>query len=62
MESSATSSNASEPPPHRWARIMGTAIAILTLALPLWVIAYYSSEVRVDSLPGNTYSLPTTGD
>jgi len=41
---------------------MGTVIAILTLALPLWVIAYYSSEVRVDSLPGNTYSLPTTGD
>lgn len=29
---------------HRWARIVGTVIAVLTLAIPTAVVAYYSSS------------------
>jgi hypothetical protein len=36
---------------------MGTVIALLTLTLPLFVIAYYSSS-SVDVLQQTTYSLP----
>ncbi|HAA27623.1 MAG TPA: hypothetical protein DCE56_08060 [Cyanobacteria bacterium UBA8553] len=56
MESSGPSAKSSDPHTHRWAEIMGTAIALLTLTLPLFVIAYYSSS-SVDVLPQNPYSL-----
>jgi hypothetical protein len=39
---------------------MGTAIALLTLTLPLSVIAYYSSSSSVDVLQQTTYSLPNS--
>ncbi|NEO27220.1 MAG: hypothetical protein F6K03_10070 [Kamptonema sp. SIO4C4] len=51
MESSGLSTNASEPPSHRWSRIIGTTIALLTLIIPTLAIAYYSSPVSVESLP-----------
>ncbi|HAC65934.1 MAG TPA: hypothetical protein DCF68_20980 [Cyanothece sp. UBA12306] len=44
MQSSTPSGKVSEPPPHKWAYIVGTIIAILTLTLPLLVIAYYSPQ------------------
>ena len=62
MESSSPSGNATEPPQHRWAKIMGTAIALLTLTLPPFVIAYYSSNSNVEALPRITYTLPKQGD
>jgi hypothetical protein len=47
---------------HRWADIVGTAIALLTLTVPVFVIANYSST----NLPYNqqplTYKLPRTDD
>ena len=42
MESSTPSGKVSEPTAHRWAHLIGTIIALVTLALPLFVIAYYS--------------------
>jgi hypothetical protein len=59
MESSGTSGNTSEPPSSRWPVIMGTIIAVLTFALPLGVIAYYSnSDSITPALPQTIYSLP----
>jgi|GEM_PF-1264091 len=55
MESSGSSANSSDPPSHRWAKIIGTAIAILTLTVPTAIIAYYSSSTR-DSLLQTPYS------
>lgn len=57
MESSGSSANSSEPPPHRWAEIIGAVMAFLTLTLPFLAIAYYSSG-SLDVLPGTPYSLP----
>ncbi|MEA5512009.1 hypothetical protein VB715_19740 [Crocosphaera sp. UHCC 0190] len=56
MESSSPSGKVSEPPTHRWSHFMGTAIAILTLTLPLFVIAYYSSN-KADPQLRTPYSL-----
>lgn len=56
MESSGPSAKSSDPRTNRWAEIMGTAIALLTLTLPLFVIAYSSSSV--DVLQQTPYSLP----
>ncbi|HEY9728543.1 MAG TPA: hypothetical protein V6D50_19005 [Chroococcales cyanobacterium] len=60
MESSSPSANSSDPHPNKWAELMGTAIALLTLTLPLFVIAYYSSS-SVDVLQQTTYSVPRSG-
>ena len=62
MESTSPSGNASDPPDHRWAKIAGSAIALLTLTLPLLIVAYYSSNRSVDPLPQASYSLPQTGN
>jgi len=58
MESSGPSANSSDPNPHRWAEILGTLIALLTLTLPLYVIAHYSSGSSADILQQTSYSLP----
>ncbi|MEQ9553516.1 MAG: hypothetical protein RIM23_28325 [Coleofasciculus sp. G3-WIS-01] len=57
MESSGSSANSSDPYPHRWAEIIGTVMAFLTLTLPFLAIAYYSSS-SLDVLPTTPYSLP----
>ncbi|MEW6492741.1 MAG: hypothetical protein AB1589_09565 [Cyanobacteriota bacterium] len=57
MESSGPSANSSDPHPSKWAEFMGAVIALLTLTLPLFVIANYSSH-RVDILQQTNYSLP----
>ncbi|HEY9834058.1 MAG TPA: hypothetical protein V6D26_26130 [Stenomitos sp.] len=57
MESSSPSANASDTHPYRWAEFMGAVIALLTLTLPLFVIAHYSSS-GVDVLQQTSYSLP----
>jgi hypothetical protein len=63
MESSSPSGNTVEPPSHRWANIFGTAIAILTLTLPLLAIAYNSIPSDLEPLSGNTsYSLTRPTD
>ncbi|MGK7946098.1 MAG: hypothetical protein AB4058_16680 [Microcystaceae cyanobacterium] len=56
MESSSPSSQASEPPNYRWAKILGTTVAVLTVTLPISAIALYSSSSTVDSSPRPPYS------
>ncbi|WP_071943848.1 hypothetical protein [Crocosphaera chwakensis] len=55
MESSSPSGKVSEPPAHRWTHLMGIAIAMLTLTLPISAIAYYSSSQAVPSSPTRIY-------
>jgi hypothetical protein len=43
MESSGPSGNSSQPAYQRWAGILGTIIAVMTLTLPMVTISYYSS-------------------
>jgi hypothetical protein len=42
MEVSQRSGPVEEPPGHRWAKILGTGVAIVTLTLPIIMIASYS--------------------
>jgi hypothetical protein len=59
MESSERSPNNSESPHHRWAGILGTVVAIITLTLPLLIIAYYSPfSSNAEPLPAQMRSLP----
>lgn len=59
MEPGSPSTNASEQPPPRLADIVGTFIALLTLTLPVFVIAYYSSSETQVSQP-STYKMPVS--
>lgn len=51
--SSSQSANPSDRYSHRLADIVGTAIALLTLTLPIWVIGYYSSSTPTLGQPIN---------
>jgi hypothetical protein len=42
MEASNQSGSNSDSPHQRWAGILGTAVAVLTLTVPLLMIAYYT--------------------
>ncbi len=55
MESSSPSGKVSEPPPHRWTHVMGIAIAMITLTLPIVAIAYYSSNQANPSNSSHLY-------
>ncbi len=57
MDSSSQSANSSERYSHRLADIVGTAIALLTLTLPLFVIAHYSSSSLQSQVQPITYTL-----
>ncbi|MDJ1175420.1 hypothetical protein PJF56_11260 [Roseofilum sp. BLCC_M91] len=57
MESESESGTRAEPQKPRLADVIGTFIALLTLTLPLWAIAYYSSG-NVNIVPGVSYPLP----
>lgn len=54
MEVSQRPGQAEDSPGHRWAGILGTAVAVITLTLPIAMIASYSPA---DSI---TPSEPTT--
>ncbi|HBE58932.1 MAG TPA: hypothetical protein DEG17_14970 [Cyanobacteria bacterium UBA11149] len=60
MTSSGSSANTSDSNPHRWGEILGTVIALITLTLPLFAIAQYSSTNNLDVWQEGTYSLPST--
>lgn len=61
MDSSERAPNNSESPAHRWAGILGTIVAIMTLTLPLLVIAYYSPfSSNAEPLPEQMRVLPDT--
>lgn len=59
--SSSKSANSPDRYSHRLADIVGTAIAMMTLTLPLLVIAHYSSS-NVQSVQPITYGLQRNVD
>ena len=57
-------SQSAKPPDtysHRLADIVGTAIALVTLTLPVFVIAHYSTDVSNNPQP-QTYTMPIRGN
>ncbi|MEB3219037.1 MAG: hypothetical protein VKN72_22755 [Nostocales cyanobacterium 94392] len=60
MNSNSQSANTEELPSQRLADFVGTAIAVLTLTLPMFVIGHYSSSSVLDNRQPSTYSLQTT--
>ena len=62
MDSNSQSVNTEEFPCQRLADVVGTAIAMLTLTLPMFVIGHYSSSNVQDNRQPLTYNLQTTDD
>ena len=60
MDSNSQSANTEELPSQRLADVVGTAIAMLTLTLPMFVIGHYSSSSVKDKRQPLTYNLQTT--
>ncbi|MBV6622766.1 MAG: hypothetical protein KI793_07430 [Rivularia sp. (in: Bacteria)] len=60
MDSNSQSANTEELPSQRVADVVGTAIAMLTLTLPMFVIGHYSSSSVSDSRQPLTYNLQKT--
>jgi|GEM_PF-587937 len=60
MNSNSQSANTEELPSQRLADVVGTAIAVLTLTLPMFVIGHYSSSSVQDNRQPSTYNLQTT--
>lgn len=60
MDSNSQSANTEEFPSQRLADVVGTAIAMLTLTLPMFVIGHYSSSSVSDNRQPLTYNLQTT--
>jgi hypothetical protein len=59
MDVSQRSGPVEEPPGHRWAGILGTGVAIVTLVFPLIMIATYSpSGSNAQPVPQTTYQAP----
>lgn len=59
--SSSQSANPGEKSVHRLADIVGTAIAVVTLTLPLFAIGHYSSS-KVQLVQPITYTLQKTNN
>lgn len=62
MESTGPVERASEPPSYRWANVLGTLIAVLTLTIPAFTIGYYSSHTKIEPLSRNPYTLDKSGN
>ncbi|MDF5716913.1 MAG: hypothetical protein PUP93_24355 [Rhizonema sp. NSF051] len=62
MNSNTPSANANDTDSHRLADIVGTIIAVLTLTLPLFVIAHYSNSNVQNNQQQPLYSLQTSGN
>jgi hypothetical protein len=59
MDVSQRSGPVEEPPGHRWAGILGTGVAIVTLVFPLIMIATYSpSGSNAQPVPQTTSQTP----
>ncbi|QLE54637.1 hypothetical protein [Nostoc sp. TCL26-01] len=61
MNSDSQSASSSDTYSHRLADIVGTLIALVTLTLPVIVIAHYSTNVQNNQQP-MTYELPRGED
>ncbi|MDB9373906.1 hypothetical protein [Nodularia sphaerocarpa] len=61
MDANSQSASPTDTYSHRLADIVGTAIALVTLTLPVFVIAHYSTDVS-NNQPPRTYTLPIRGN
>ena len=58
MEVSQRPGKAEDSPGHRWAGILGTGVAVVTLILPIFMIASYSPiESNAQPTPRKVYQL-----
>jgi hypothetical protein len=62
MNLNSQSANSSDTYSQRLADIVGTVIALITLTLPVFIIAHYSSANVENNRPSLTYNLPIRGD
>ncbi len=62
MNLNSQSANSSDAYSQRLADIMGTVIALITLTLPVFIIAHYSSPNVENNQPSLSYNLSTSGD
>lgn len=61
MNANSESASPSDTYSHSLADIVGTAIALVTLILPVFVIAHYSTDVS-QIQQQQTYTLPSRGN
>ena len=62
MNLNSQSANSPDTYSQRLADIVGTVIALITLTLPVFIIAHYSSPNVENNQPSLTYNLSTSGD
>jgi len=62
MNLNSPSANSSDTYSQRLADIVGTVIALITLTLPVFIIAHYSSVNVENNQPSLTYNLSIRGD
>ena len=62
MNLNSQSANSSDTYSQRLADIVGTLIALITLTLPVFIIAHYSSVNVENNQPSLTYNLSIRGD
>jgi len=62
MNLNSQSANSSDTYSQRLADIVGTVIALITLTLPVFIIAHYSSVNVENNQPSLTYNLSIRGD
>ncbi|HLP89894.1 MAG TPA: hypothetical protein VK184_15060 [Nostocaceae cyanobacterium] len=62
MNSNSQSANPPDTYSHRLADIVGTAIALLTLTLPIFIIAHYSSPEMKNNQQTIMYNLSRNGE
>ena len=62
MNLNSQSANSCDTSSQRLAVIVGTMIALITLILPVFIIAHYSSPNVENNQPSLTYNLSNTGD
>ncbi|HCQ22017.1 hypothetical protein RI030_06505 [Aphanizomenon flos-aquae NRERC-008] len=62
MNLNSQSANSSDTYSQRLADIVGTLIALITLILPVFIIAHYSSANVENNQPSLSYNLSIRGD
>ncbi|MFN6154312.1 hypothetical protein [Anabaena sp. AL09] len=62
MNLNSQSANSSDTYSQRLADIVGTVIALITLTLPVFIIAHYSSVNVENNQPSLSYDLSIPGD
>jgi hypothetical protein len=63
METSNQQSPNSDSPHQKWARILGTAVAVVTLTVPLMMIGYYTPfSSNAEPLPQETNLPPSSAN